>query len=136
VRHPKSFVLEGDAAIVSGAVCLALRPVLQKLWARAREGGNEEVADGCEKMLTVAGAYSAKRTGVSGIPRNTGESTPSAPARMIAPMTTSQVATRLGCGERNVRALAKRKTLRGRQISGRWLFERADVDAYAAERVG
>jgi len=47
---------------------------------------------------------------------------------------TNGVADRLGCGVRNVTALAGRGVLPGRKVGGRWRFSPADVDEHRERR--
>lgn len=45
-----------------------------------------------------------------------------------------EAARRLGCSRRNVTALARRGSLPGRHVGGRWLFDPEDVDQYWRQR--
>ena len=49
-------------------------------------------------------------------------------------LTTTEVASRLGCSTRNVRALAERGALPGRRLGRSWTFDAVDVQDYIDKR--
>lgn len=128
-------ILNGsEGFLVPGALASAVAELLDHGATRLRQNGVElrpELAE-CIAVARIAGQRHAESrlSGTPGIPQ-VGDSVRVDPEMM----TTAQVATRLGCGERNVRALADRQTLPGRRHHRHgWLFHPDDVAAFVAAR--
>ena len=132
---------DGPVAVVSGRVAYRLGRLLMTELRRARDQG--EALD----PELVATIYAIEAAGLAYVDRVTGTEVPPADAEesLAAPLhatpssrhdtlTVSEVATRLGCSERNVRALATRGALAGRRDGRSWLFDHVDVEEYAASR--
>jgi len=130
--------LEGPCVVVSPRVAYRLAPILASQLRAAVQRGehlDEELVVTVGALEVSANRYAASRVaagassviGTPGIPMATTTAT-------IGQMSTTEVASRLGCGQRNVVALARRGTLAGRQVAGRWLFDTDDVDDFEATR--
>ena len=142
---------DGPAVLVTGRVAYRLGRLLLAELRRARDNG--EVVD-AELVATIraieaAGTAYAQKLTSEAAAEGTGTSAPSdaeAPAitgpqpavgdgEMTATMTTAAVAARLGCSERNVRALADRGALPGRRVGRAWVFDAVEVEEYATARL-
>lgn len=75
----------------------------------------------------VLDALAASDDGTTGIPTPEEHETTDV-------LTTTEVAARLGCSTRNVRALAERGALRGRRVGRSWTFDVVDVQEYIETR--
>ena len=139
---PESFPLLGRDApvvVVTGPVAYRLSRLLMAEMRRARDRGERLDPDLVRTILAiddagreyanrrVLGALAASADGTPGIPQ-TDES-----ARTDL-LTTTEVARRLECSTRNVRALAERGALPGRRVNRTWLFDPVDVDEYIETR--
>ncbi len=134
----RPLVVDVPAVLVSGKVARQLAGPLAGLLARARANGERLDED---LVATVAALEEAgRRYAVDRVQaglRSAGGTAVDAGRTAVATMTamdTTETAAALGCSERNVRALAKRGTLPGRQAGSRWLFDRAAVDDLARRR--
>ena len=75
----------------------------------------------------VLDALAASDDGTTGIPTPEEHETTDV-------LTTTQVAARLACSTRNVRALAERGALPGRRVGRNWTFDVVDVQEYIETR--
>lgn len=139
---PESFPLlgrEGPVVVVTGAVAYRLSRLLMAEMRRARDRGERLDPDLVETVLAidaagreyatrrVLGALAASDDGTTGIPQ---ESEPAT----NAVLTTTEVAQRLNCSARNVRALAERGALPARRAGRSWVFDAVDVAEYIETR--
>lgn len=124
---------DGPAVVVSGRVARMFTPVLVAAIRKARDAGQyldvelvatvRHLEEAGEAFVAARGAVERSAVGMSGIP-------PGDESATMSMMSTTDVARRLGCGTRNVRALAERGTLPGRRVGSVWSFEAADVEDY------
>ena len=139
---PKSFPLLGDdgpIVIVTGPVAYRLSRLLMAEMRRARDRGERLDQDLVKTVLAidaagrayatrrVLGALAAADDGTYGIPH---EDEPA----ITAVLTTQEVAQRLGCSTRNVRALAERGALPAKRAGRSWVFDAVDVQEYIDTR--
>ena len=139
---PESFPLlgrEGPVVVVTGAVAYRLSKLLMSEMSRARDRGERLDPDLVKTVLAidaagreyatrrVLGALAASDQGTPGIPQSGGSGTTDV-------LTTTEVASRLGCSTRNVRALAERGALPGRRVGRSWTFDAVDVQEYIETR--
>ena len=139
---PESFPLlgrEGPVVVVTGAVAYRLSRLLMAEMGRARDRGERLDPDLVRTVLAIDAAgreYATRRVlnalaasddGTPGIPE-------SEEREITAVLTTTEVATRLGCSTRNVRALAARGALPGRRVGRTWTFDAVDVQDYIDTR--
>lgn len=130
---------DGPVVVVTGAVAYRLSKLLMAEMRRARDRGERLDPDLVQTVLAideagreyatrrVLGALAASDDGTPGIPH--------ADDRAITDvLTTTQVASRLGCSTRNVRALAERGALPGRRVGRSWTFDAVDVQDYIETR--
>ncbi len=128
---------DGPAVVVTGRVARMLTPVLVSALRKARDEGQsldvelvatvKHLEDAGEAFAAARAAVQRSAAGTLGIP-------PYDPPVTMALMSTADVAQRLGCGTRNVRALAERGTLPGRRVGSVWSFDPADVEHYLERR--
>lgn len=139
---PESFPLlgrDGPVVVVTGAVAYRLSKLLMSEMRRARDRGERLDADLVKTVLAieaagreyatrrVLGALAASAEGTPGIPDSPQHETTDV-------LTTTEVAARLGCSTRNVRALAERGALPGRRVGRSWTFDAVDVQEYIDTR--
>lgn len=125
--------------VVSGSVAYRLSRLLMAEMRRARDGGERLDPDLVATVLAieeagreyatrrVLGALAASADGSSGIPKDDAD-------EITAVLTTTEVASRLGCSTRNVRALAERGALPARRVARSWVFDAIDVQEYIETR--
>ena len=125
--------------IVTGAVAYRLSRLLLTEMRRARDRGERLDPELVRTVLAieragreyatrrVLGALAASDDGTTGIP-------PADEHETTAVLTTTEVASRLGCSTRNVRALAERGALPGRRVGRSWTFDVVDVQEYIDTR--
>ena len=145
---------------MSGRIAFALTRPLLRVLQEARDAGvalDEELLATVRAIELAGEAYTAAEVAAAtagvGSPPGVSGSRPGVEARKSsaasvdllavgppvrhdpAVMTTTAAAARLGCQPRNVRDLAARRVLPGRRLdSGQWVFDAAEVDAFAAQR--
>lgn len=139
---PESFPLlgrDGPVVVVTGAVAYRLSRLLMAEMRRARDRGERLDSDLIATVLAideagreyatrrVLGALAASEDGTTGIPLREADD-------ITAVLTTTEVAARLGCSARNVRALAERGALSGRRVGRSWTFDVVDVQEYIDTR--
>ncbi|HUR48306.1 MAG TPA: helix-turn-helix domain-containing protein [Acidimicrobiales bacterium] len=130
---------DGPAVLVTGAVAYRLSRLLMAEMRRARDRGERLDPDLVATVLAideagreyatrrVLGALAASADGSTGIPSSDDRETNDV-------LTTTEVAERLGCSTRNVRALAERGALPGRRVGRSWTFDLVDVQEYIDAR--
>lgn len=130
---------DGPVVIVTGAVAYRLSRLLMAEMRRARDRGERLDPDLVKTVLAidaagreyatrrVLGALAASGDGTTGIP-------PQDERETTDVLTTTDVASRLGCSTRNVRALAERGALPGRRVGRTWTFDAVDVQDYIETR--
>ena len=130
---------DGPVVIVTGAVAYRLSKLLMSEMRRARDRGEHLDPDLVKTVLAIDAAgreYATRRVlnalaasadGMGGIPPRDEPATNDM-------LTTTEVATRLGCSPRNVRALAERGALPGRRVGRSWTFDVVDVQEYIDAR--
>ena len=139
---PESFPLlgrDGPVVVVTGAVAYRLARLLMAEMGRARDRGERLDPDLVKTVLAIdaAGREYATRRVLSALAASDDGTTgiPDADAREITDvLTTTEVASWLGCSTRNVRALAERGALPGRRVGRSWTFDAVDVQDYIDTR--
>lgn len=127
--------------VVTGAVAYRLSKLLMAEMRRARDRGERLDPELVRTVLAideagreyatrrVLGALAASDDGTTGIPQAGDRETTDV-------LTTTEVASRLECSTRNVRALAERGALPGRRVGRSWTFDAVDVQEYIETRRG
>ena len=125
--------------VVTGAVAYRLSNLLMAEMRRARDRGERLDPDLVRTVLAidragrdyatrrVLNALAASDDGTTGIPLSGEHETTDV-------LTTTEVASRLGCSARNVRALAERGALPGRRVGRSWTFDVVEVQEYIDTR--
>ena len=127
-EHPRRYIC---GAVISDAPAWMLRRLfpLSEVERRLDDGGifdplRAEILDAWQAVSRAAEVFETSAR----------ESVSMRPAEATAPLncelTTEQVADTMHLTESRVRQLARQGDLPGRQIAGRWLFGRADVERY------
>jgi excisionase family DNA binding protein len=131
-------VLDGPSVVVSARVAARIAPALMEKLRRELRHGEEpdgEEAATVQALDTLARAVVDHRLGRSDRRSDAGTSggviPPASPK--LGPMSAQQAALELGCGVRNVVALAKRGSLPGLKVGGVWNFD-AEAVAELAQR--
>ena len=122
---------EGPVVVISGRVAYRLGRLLLTELRRARDQGEALDAE------LVATIYAIEAAGLAYVHRVTATDPAGADAsasRRREVLTVAEVAVRLECSHRNVRALATRGALAGRRDGRSWVFDPVDVEEYAATR--
>lgn len=148
---------DGPVAVVSGRVAYRMARLLVAELRRARDNGERldpELIATIRAIEAAGRAYATRRIdaalaadgddpveATSSVPpaddgeRPAPEPDPESVGHVAGvAMSTAAVAARLGCSERNVRALADRGALAGRRVGRTWVFDPVDVEEYAAAR--
>ena len=130
---------DGPVVVVTGAVAYRLSKLLMAEMRRARDRGERIDPELVNTVLAIEAAgreYATRRVldalaasddGSPGIP-------PPGDREITDVLTTTEVASRLGCSTRNVRALAERGALPGRRVGRSWTFDVVDVQEYIESR--
>ena len=129
----------GPVVVVTGALAYRLSKLQMAEMRRARDRGERLDPELVKTVLAieeagrqyattrVLGALAASDPGPPGIPQ-------SGDHEITELLTTTEVASRLGCSTRNVRALAERGALAGRRVGRSWTFDAVDVQEYIDAR--